>query len=303
VVAPEAPTAYSFNHMILALRLPEELAEKTFFAAREHKPSGRLLFFDPTDELTPLGYLPAPLQASRGLLVREEGGELVELPLLPPATNRLLRTGKLVLTPAGTLAGQVQEIRWGQPGSALRRLLLSAPAAERSKRLESFLGVFLGGFALERTSMENLEAYHDPLVVNFRFTAPGYAKTAGELLLVRPRVLGAKGLGGLEEKKERRYPVEFDETTLQSDSFEILLPAGYEVEELPAPVAGANDFVEYRSQVEAEGNRLHYQRSYTIKQVRVPKERLGELKEFYRQVAADERNQVVLKKIPQAAPD
>ena len=52
----------------------------------------------------------------------------------------------------------------------------------------------------------------------------------------------------------------------------------------------------YRSQLEIEGNILHYRRNYEIKDVRVPVERLEQLKKFYRRVAADERNSAVLKR-------
>jgi hypothetical protein len=45
-----------------------------------------------------------------------------------------------------------------------------------------------------------------------------------------------------------------------------------------------------------EGNVLKYQRTYSVKRVFVPKDKLGDLKTFYRQVAGDERNNAVLKR-------
>ena len=45
-----------------------------------------------------------------------------------------------------------------------------------------------------------------------------------------------------------------------------------------------------------EGDVLKYRRTYTIKDVLVPIERLGELKDFFRQVADDERQSAVLQR-------
>jgi len=39
----------------------------------------------------------------------------------------------------------------------------------------------------------------------------------------------------LETKEPRKFSVEFDGPSLNSNSFEITLPAGYEVDDLPPP--------------------------------------------------------------------
>lgn len=134
VVVPHFPSALSFNHVILAIQLPEDVAPD-LHAVKNHERLGRMLFFDPTDSLAPLGYLPPTLQANYGLLVTKAGGELVELPLLEPATNRLLRTAKMELSPTGRLEGAVREVRWGAPAAARRAHLLGAQLSERRKVL------------------------------------------------------------------------------------------------------------------------------------------------------------------------
>jgi len=189
--------------------------------------------------------------------------------------------------------------RWGVPATQRRASLIDTPAPERRKVLENFLAEFLPGFNLQTVEVENLEEYDKNLIVRYQFVAQSYAKTAGDLLLLRPRVLGQKGDDLLERQKkgkERQYPVEFEAATLQSDVFEIELPSGYTVDELPPPVELDTDFVAYKSRIEVNGGVLRYQREYMVKDVRVPTERLEELKKFYRQVAADERSSVVLKR-------
>jgi hypothetical protein len=55
-------------------------------------------------------------------------------------------------------------------------------------------------------------------------------------LLVRPRVLGVKSWGLLETKEPRRFPIEFEGPVLDTDTFEITIPAGYVVDDLPPPI-------------------------------------------------------------------
>src|SRR5437879_6686590 len=82
-VTPETPAHVGgFDHAIIAIKLPEGTADSSLAATMAHPKFGKILFFDPTDELTPFGQLNGALQANYGLLVTPDGGELVELPEL-----------------------------------------------------------------------------------------------------------------------------------------------------------------------------------------------------------------------------
>lgn len=297
LVTPGHPPALAFNHAILAMRLPEDVSDATLFSVQQHSRLGRVLYFDPTDDITPIGHLPTYLQANHGLLVVENGGELIGLPLQPPITNRLYRIGKLALSPTGTLSGDVQEVRWGAPAASRRSQFLNAKGEDRQKVLENFLTSFLGGFLLTQASAENLEQFDETLVLRYGFTANNYAKRAGNLMMVRPRVLGQKS-SDVMEGEERKYPVEFDALSVETDLFEITLPPGYKLDELPPPVEIDYGFAAYRSKIELNGNVLRYQREYQVKEVKVSAERLPDLKKFYRQIAADERASAVLQRAP-----
>jgi hypothetical protein len=299
VLAPDFPTAQTFNHVILAIQLPPDVHEMSLWSLQSHAQLGQLLFFDPTDVLVPLGWLPASLQAGYGLVVSDQGGELVKLPLLSPALNRLLRSAKVVLGPDGKLYGNVEEIRWGAPADDLRAQLLRANEADRRKVLETFLGQFLTASTLQELEVQNLEKAGQSLVVSYTFTAPSYAKQAGDLLLVRLCVLGHKSEEILEEreKKERRYPVEFSYATTQTDEVEITLPQGYKLDELPPALELKTGPVNYTSKAEAAGNVIRYKRLYQIGEVALSSDLLGEFKKLNRQIATDERSSAVLKRL------
>jgi hypothetical protein len=46
------------------------------------------------------------------------------------------------------------------------------------------------------------------------------------------------------------------------------------------------------------GRALRYTRTFEIKELSVPVSKVGQLKDFYRIIAGDERNSAVLKRVP-----
>jgi hypothetical protein len=298
VVRPDFPSMH-FNHVILAIRLPDSPSAPDLYATVSDANLGKLLLFDPTNPYVPLGYLPPYLQDSYGLLVSPAGGDLLLMPLLPSSSNRLLRTAKFSLNTAGDLTGDVQERTWGAPAEQDREMFLRAQPAKRAELVESFLSGFLNNFTLTAASLGNLEKYDETFGLNYKFVSSGYASSAGNMLFVRPRVLGDKYTSLLElfaEKKSRKYPIEFEEATRQDDVFDISLPTGYTVDGLPKPVQADCDYATYSSETKVSDGVLHYHRTFEIKDVMVPTEKLPEIRDFLQQIAADQQSAAVLRR-------
>jgi hypothetical protein len=295
-VTRDSPAHNGFNHVILAIRLPDDVLDPSLIAVTQHPRLGRILFFDPTNELMPFGQIGGYLRANYGLLVTPEGGELLELPQQPSAMNSVQRSGKLTLDANGMLKGDVKEVRLGDRASSERWQLRTVTKNEdRIKPIENLLAGSLSSFQIVRASLINLDRTDQPFGFNYSFESDNYAKSAGNLLLVRPRVLGSKSWGVLETKEARRFPIEFEGPSRDTDSFDIALPPGYEVDKLPPPTDADFSFGSYHSKTEASGNVLHYTRAVEIKELSVPVSKMDELKKFYRMIAADERNTAVLK--------
>jgi len=141
----------------------------------------------------------------------------------------------------------------------------------------------------------NADDIDKDLVLRYKFTATNYAKNAGPLLLVRPRVVGEMG-GYFDANKPRHYAYEFHTPFTRSDSIEISLPDGFQVDELPEPAKAAFPFGEYSSKTEKAGNSLKYHREYKMESTSIPLEKMGDLKRMFGQISMDEKNMAVLKK-------
>jgi hypothetical protein len=296
-VAADTPAHLgAFDHAILAVKLPEGLSDPSLVATLPHARYGKLLFFDPTEEFTPFGSIGGYLQGNYGLLVGPDGGELVELPTLPSAMNGIQRTGKLALNASGNLQGEIKEMRLGDQAWAERaRQRAITQDTDRIKSIETLLGASLSNFQISKAFVINRDHADLPFGFGYTISSDNYAKHAGNLLLVRPRVLGVKSSALLETPEPRKYAIEFEGLERDTDSFEIELPPGYEVDELPLPVDVDYSFASYHAKTEFHGNTIGYSRVLEIKELSVPVAKAEDLKRFYRIIASDERNTATLK--------
>ena len=64
---------------------------------------------------------------------------------------------------------------------------------------------------------------------------------------------------------------------------------------MPPPVDADYGFVNYHSKTEVKGNTIHYRRTFEVRELSVRVARADEVKKFYRIIAGEERNTVVLK--------
>jgi hypothetical protein len=296
VTSATPANAFAFDHAILAIKVPTGVSDRSLIATAQHPKLGALLYFDPTNETTPFGQIGGYLQANYGLLVTPEGGELVQLPQEPPAMNSITRSGTFTLDAAGTLKGQVSEMRLGDRARAERERLHNVTNdKDRIKPIEDLLSGSLSLYQVTQATLINLDETDRPFGFKYSFDATNYAKDVGGLLLVRPRVIGMKAEGFLETKEPRRFSIEFAGSVHDADTFDITIPLGFVVDDVPPPVDVDDGFASYHAKTEIQGNLIHYSRTFEVKELSVPVARADELKKFYRIVNTDERNTLVLK--------
>ncbi|MFL6547303.1 MAG: DUF3857 domain-containing transglutaminase family protein [Povalibacter sp.] len=284
-----------FNHAILAIALPENMNDPSLLAVAQRPNAGRILFFDPTDAYTPLGRIRGELQANYGLLVTGSAGELMALPQLSSASSYVQRTAHLRLSTEGDLTGDLQDVRLGDPAARARAGLRSSLETDRIRPVERLLADSLSSFQLTQASVLNLTMMELPFEWRYTFEAPRYAKRNGEFLLLRPWVLGSRSSSLLETREARQHPIEFDGPGQYRDSFEISLPEGYDVEDLPDATSLDIGVATYESKTELVGRTIRYSRILEIKQLSVPASNADQLKKFYRNIYGDERRVVALK--------
>ena len=293
IVDPDDPSLIG-NHMITAIEMPADVQDPRLKAIVKGKDGKRYLIFDPTNERTPVGNLPSYVQGSYGILAAGDASQVIALPVLAPDANGAERKGEFKLAADGALTGVVDTARIGAEGGSIRLRLKQNDQKELHDGLEQSLGGDIPGVSLVVFKYDEPPALDKPVSLHYELTAQQYAKQAGPLLLVRPRVVGSDVLPN--NNKPRTVPIDLNATGHWHDSYNIALPEGYVVDEMPDPVDLVMDFATYHSKVSAQGKVLHYERDYTISKVELPPDKAAEFEHLEGVILSDEKSTVVLKK-------
>jgi Domain of Unknown Function with PDB structure (DUF3857) len=299
IVDPESPSLVG-NHMITAIEVPADVNDPRLQAIVKGKDGKRYLIFDPTNERTPVGNLPSYEQGSYGILSAGTSSQVIALPVLDPETSGTTRKGAFTLASDGTITGSVDTLHIGSEGGELRMFLKYTDEKKRREYWESELARTVPGVVLDSFAFDQPSALDKPLEFHYKLTAHQYAHTAGPLLLVRPRVVGTDAMPFND--KPRTVPIDLQATGKWHDSYDITLPDGYVVDEMPDPVNLDSDFASYHSSIttpeSGKGKVLHYERDYMVRKVELPADKAKEFAHMESAIVSDEKATVVLKKAP-----
>ncbi|MGE5110728.1 MAG: DUF3857 domain-containing transglutaminase family protein [Acidobacteriaceae bacterium] len=289
VVAETIP-GLDFDHEILAIQLPADAP--SYHSVVTAKDGTRFLIFDPTDDLTPLGELYAKLQGGYGLLNNASGGELIRLPVLEPDTNHRERIAKFTLSADGNLSGDVTEKRNGYSAWSWRLAMTQLNDADRTRYMERYFANTLKGLSIRQSKLDNIDQFTQDLVSHYQVAVDRYAQNSGPMILLRPRVLGSVQVQ--LDWKERKHAVDLISPERETDTYEIALPDGYDVDDMPNPVKIDVGFASYQSRCETSGSTIKYWREYVVKDPIVPFTKLADLHRLEDQIGRDEFSTVVL---------
>ena len=293
VIDPDAPSILG-NHMIAAIEIPPGYTSPRLRSVVTASTGRRYLIFDPTWDKTAFGQLEHNLQGSYGVLMEGDASQIIQLPLLAPENNRIHRSATFQLAADGDLKGTVTETRFGDLSERRRDLYISGDARQQTQFLDHALGQDLMNFTVSSFKVADAAALNKDLTTSYTLSADRFGKPMGPLLMVRPRVLGSEFLH--PDRKARHVPIDLNETMLARDEFDIQLPPGYAVDELPEPVKLDLGFAAYESSTEVRENVLHYRRTYTVRQVTLPADRYNDVQKLAGIIEADEQSSAVLKK-------
>jgi transglutaminase-like putative cysteine protease len=293
-VDPRAPSSFG-DHVIIAIELPKDV-NAGYWSVIKTKDGPGYLIFDPTSQYIPAGSLSPELQDSYAVLVSESGGELIRTPVAPPDSNEINRVGHFVLDAEGGLKGEGTETWSGIFAADERHHLRNWDEKQRTDFLERYLNRDISGFIIDNVDVQSPERLDADVEFKYKFSIPQYGKQRGPLMLVRPRVLGEKGWSA--QHKSREYPIDLRRTATQIDTFDIEIPKGYAVDDIPDPAKIDVGFASYQSKFQVEGTKLHYWREYIVRDLSVPPEKFEDWVRLQGVIGADEAAAAVLKRTP-----
>jgi transglutaminase-like putative cysteine protease len=285
-VRPEFPSVLQFNHAIVAIATSTGVE-----TAGQTNRVGDLLFFDPTDGLTPFGDLPYYLQGSYGLVVKAGAGELVQLPEAPATNNALRRDVTATLDASGGIVADIRESLTGQKAAMSRSQSVSAEPKDFAKEIAALATRGMAGCMVSQ-----IEADDDPktdLAFAFRLRSQGFASMSGNLMIIRPGLFWADSNLPFDAAI-RRQPVVFDMKSIQFETVTINVPQGERIDEIPANTKMKTDFGEFVQTYRVAGNQIVVDRRMEISARLVPVNGYQQVKRFFDSVRSASDASLVL---------
>lgn len=290
-VRAEWPSPQPFNHAIVAVKVSAETKAPTVL---DHPKLGRLLFFDPTDSVTPLGDLPEQEQGSRALVTAGDIGDLVTVPRVGAEANRVERTVDAEAFLEGNARARMVTRYHGQAGTGWRHAAKDSVDTELRKRMERGLSRRVGGVKVGEVKVSG--GASEPWVetaVEFEAARLGQM-LQGRLLTLAPGQL-APGTEFVFPARERKQPVQLP-ATIRRDVVRVKVPEGFVVDEMPDVIQAEGAYGKFRAEWRAEPGLIVLDQRLEVKDTTAPAKEYDAVRAFFDQVIAAQSSAVVLVK-------
>lgn len=280
-----------FNHCIIAVKVSDETQAP---AIVQHPKLGRLLIFDATDSQTPLGDLPEHEQGSLALAAAGADGVLLRMPVTPPEANQLERHLEAVLSSDGSLTGSIEERSTGQSAVTGRRYFNRLSRPQYVKLIEAW--ITQGATGAQMSKVEPVDQSADGrFALDVAFSAPSYGQLMQSRLLVfKPAIVSRRESLFLAEAA-RKHPVVL-KSTAYTETVQVKLPDGFDVDEMPDPLKLDTSFGNYNASYEVKEGRLVFTRKLILRASTIPPEQYQSVRTFFDRIRAVEQSPVVLAK-------
>ncbi|MEM1320255.1 MAG: DUF3857 and transglutaminase domain-containing protein [Bacteroidota bacterium] len=228
------------------------------------------------------------------LLVTGEGGQLSRTPKISAEADHCERRALIELAIDGSATISTEE---HYKGPCNDRYRMAWEDYDEEKRQKAFVKDHKALPAFDIKALElTVEKERPEAQLDYQLAVRRYAAKAGKRIFVplnrlRPFDQVPSASGG------RLHPVVVRKAFSEENHFKFKLPEGYEIESIPEKALKLDtEFGTYELQIEQQEEALSYTRSLVIKPVKLPAERYGELRDFYKKITKMDKMKVVLVK-------
>ncbi len=283
------PSPGQFNHMILAAKVPEGTSGPTVIDS----PIGRLLIFDPTDDLTPVGDLPWYEQNSFALLCAGDKGRLLKMPATKPEANSTDVTVSATLTASGDLAASLISSNQGQPADSERRGHAGHSTDEYKTHMQRLINQRAKGAIISK--LETEDRFDDN---NFQykldFDSHSYAQVMQRLLVFAPSIAMAAA-PEFAQNAERSEPILL-RARIYREHVRIQLPPGFAIDEMPEPFKAESEFAKASMTFKSEAGQLLMEEDLRTEAVTLSPDQFTKVKKFFDNFHGADNQKAVLVK-------
>jgi len=222
-------------------------------------------FYNPGTPFMPFEMIDWYEEGSYTLLAGSGGYSWTRPAINDHKKNSTSRIGKFKLLEDGTLEGSIRVEHNGQQATTRRRELFSKNQNEREESLKNSWKETITTAEISALSIENFTDSSKPYTYSFNVRVPNYAQKTGKRLFLQPGFF-EYGATPVFSSATRNYGIYFDFPWAESDTVEIELPKGFNLDNADAPgnVADPENIgsLNIKIQYSKDGNLLKYTRQF-----------------------------------------
>jgi len=263
---------------------------------------GKAHYFDPGTPYAPFGILSWQKSNTTGLLIarKQDQAVWVDTPRQTAVLAGTTRTAILRLED-GVMRGTAI-ITWRGQQALRKRFALrnDDDAAARKSLEEEMTGWFAEGAVVKVTELKDLRASEEPLVVTATVELPSAASLVGSRAMV-PLSIFTSTQKSPFPSEQRRTAIYFRYAYGVDDEVILKLPAGYDVESLPAAANIDAGALRYVTTYQKRDDAVSLSRKLVVEAEIVSSDKYPVLRAFFSKVSGADQEQVVLRKAASAA--
>jgi len=258
---------------------------------------GKAMFLDGTAQYNSMDSVPSMDRGAKVLLVRPEGGEIVQIPWNRPEELSLGQEFAVTLKEDGAaaVAGKFHYVG----DLAVQARAGFSVEGKRPEELKKMLGAAFGEFTLGETSFPNLKDITSPVVdIGVDFQAARLGKVEGNRMSVpmKSTMDFAGQLGMLASLKEREHDLVFINPLLFTAKWVFTPPEGWKVAKLPAGRSVESPIGAFLVTVKEEGGKVVVERTVRLDTNRITKEQYGKFREMVSTANSSSSEKLVLER-------
>lgn len=279
---PSAETVYQdfpcmrFNHVITCVPLAKDT-----------------IWLECTSQTAAMGYQGSFTGNRKALLIKPEGGQLVNTTVYTPADNKQIRKASVKILENGTAEASVITTYTGLQQDRRHALMTGRNTEEQQKWLTDH--IHISSFELKSFAFSERKTQIPEVTEKLVLIVRKMATQSGTRFFLVPNLMTGFIDVPLMDKERKMdlflTPNAYNFQDIDTISYE--LPAGFAVEYLPDPVKVSSKFGEYSKQAFMKDGRLLYYRSAILKAGTYPKTDFKEWTDFIKKVIRSDKEQVV----------
>lgn len=266
-----------FNHIICCVPLEKDT-----------------IWLECTDQFLPTGYLSRFTANRYGLFIDDNGGSLVHTPAYLLPDNTRMRRISAVLDKEGNLTMECNTSYRALCQDHIEGVIHHWSKEEQLNSLKSKFSLptyDVNSFSYTEDYSKRLPVIHESLQLSVK----DYAQITGKRLFINPDIL-SRSAEKYAEDKNRKLDVDLKEEYRYTDSVQISIPAGYEMESRSTDLELKTKYGKYINRTVVTNDKIMYYRIMEQYSGRFPAKEYADVVKFYNDIYDADHTSIVLVK-------